>query len=72
MLTREEARDHIESVLLYMPFETQHLMVHQPSRDPAYYAAFDRDGLLVEQFDELDQLVDWLEKEGELVPEILV
>jgi len=70
MLTKEEMREHVESVLLYMPYETKNLIVHQPSRRPTYYAAFDRQGSLVEQFEELDALVDWLEKEGEIVSEL--
>ena len=71
MLTREEIKEHVESVLLYMPYETKNLIVHQPSRRPTYYAAFDKQGLLVEQFSELDVLLTWLEQEGELIPEVL-
>jgi len=71
MFTREEIRDHIESVLLYMPYETENLVIHQAQRDPAYYAAFDHEGFLVEQFEKLDLLVDWLEEEGEVVAEVL-
>ena len=69
MISREEIKEHIESVLLYMPYETQNLLIHQPSRSPNYYAAFDREGYLVEQFVELDQLVNWLEQEGEIQSE---